>query len=403
MTEPTPPRRYLDHPATSWPKPAAVIDAMVRAVRDVGAAAGRGTHAAAREADAIRAAARSAAARVARCREDRVALVPGATLGLNMAIHGLVEPGWHVLATAADHNATLRPLAALAERGTIQLGIVPCDAVGRVDPDDVARAWRPGTRVVVFSQASNVTGTLQDAAAIVALARDRGALSIVDAAQSAGIAALPDADAVVAPGHKWLQGPQGIAFLAVRAGVEPRCLVHGGTGTESESLAMPGRFVDRFEAGTPDLGALAGLAAAVAWGERHGADAVAAWCATLASACRVALRGLAGVRVLGGDGAGPPIVAFTVEGYDPAEVAVLLESLAGIEVRAGFHCAALVHGFLGTASPGGAGCVRVGFGPFNTLDDCRTLVGAVAGILGVACPAIDPSFHQDTQEPPWQA
>ena len=120
-----------------------------------------------------------------------------------------------------------------------------------------------------------------------------------------------------------------------------------------------------------------------------------------AAACRAALGELPGVRLLGGDEAGPPIVAFTVEGYDPAEAAVLLEHIAGVEARAGFHCAALVHGFLGTASPRGAGCVRVGFGPFNTRDDCQALVGAVATILGVAVPPVDP-LQQVTEEPPWQ-
>lgn len=397
-----PPRRYLDHPATSWPKPVPVIDAVIGALRDVGAAAGRGTHAAARAADAIRVQARRAAARVSGFPEERVALVPGATLGLNLAIHGLVEPGSHVLATAADHNATLRPLAALAEQGTIDLEIVPCDGAGRVDPDAVALAWRATTRMVVFSHASNVTGTLQDGAAIVALARGRGAVTIVDAAQSAGIVPPPpDADVVVAPGHKWLQGPQGIALVAVREGIEPRCLVQGGTGTESGSLAMPERFVDRFEAGTPDLGALAGLASAIAWREAHGSEAIAAHGRALAATSRAALDEIPGVRLLGAEGAGPPIVAFTVQGYDPAETAMLLEQVAGIEVRAGLHCAALVHHYLGTAPPGGAGCVRVGFGPFNTLDDARALIGVVAALLGVAVPPVVP-LSRFTEEPAWQ-
>ena len=247
----TPARRYLDHAATSWPKPEEVVAAVVTAIRDVGAAAGRGTHASARRADAIRAAARAAAAGIAGADPARVALVPGATVGLNLAIRGIVEPGWRVVATAADHNATLRPLEALAASGTIRLEIVPCDAQARVDPDDVARACCAGARLVVFSHASNVTGTLQDADAIVRAARASGALSIVDAAQTAGVVPLPaGADIVVAPAHKWLQGPQGVAFVAVRDGVEPRPLVFGGTGGASDSLAMPAALCDRLEAGT---------------------------------------------------------------------------------------------------------------------------------------------------------
>ncbi len=400
-----PPRRYLDHPATSWPKPEPVIDGILHALRDVGAAAGRGIHADARRADAIRAGARAAAARIVGADDPhRVALVTGATLGLNVAIHGLVEPGWHVLATAADHNATLRPLQWLADRGMIEFDVVPCDATGRVDPDDVAKAWRPTTRMLVFSHASNVTGALQDAATLARIARERGGLSVLDASQTAGIVPLPSGasatDVVVAAGHKWLQGTEGAAVLFARAGVEPRALVQGGTGTASDDLRMPERFVDRLEAGTPDLGALAGLAAGIAWVERQGIGALADHGHRLGSACRQALATLPGVRLLGsGDAKGPPIVGFTVEGYDPADVAALLEQIAGVQARAGLHCAALIHRHLGTA---GGGSVRLGFGPFNTPGDVRAVVAAVGEILGQPDSDFPDPFPIPTQVPPWQ-
>jgi len=400
-----PPRRYLDHPATSWPKPGSVIDGVLHALREVGAAAGRGIHADARRADAIRTAARAAAARIVGADDpQRVALVSGATLGLNVAIHGLVEPGWHLLATAADHNATLRPLQWLADRGLIEFDVVPCDAAGAVDPDDVARAWRPATRMLVFSHASNVTGTLQDAVALAHIARERGGLSLLDASQTAGIVPLPRGasapDVVVAAGHKWLQGPEGGAMLFAREGIEPRPLVQGGTGSASDDLRMPQRLVDRLEAGTPDLAALAGLSAGIAWVERQGIAALAAHGHRLASACRAALATLPGVRLLGrGDGKGPPIVGFTVEGYDPADVGTLLEQIAGVQARAGLHCAALVHRHLGTAV---GGSVRLGFGPFNTPDDVRAVVAAVAAILGLPDTDTSDPFPSPTQVPPWQ-
>lgn len=394
-----PPRRYLDHPATSWPKPEPVVAAMLHAVRDLGGAAGRGTHGAARAADDVRSRARRAAARlVGEADPGRVALVSGATLGLNMAIQGLLRPGWHVIATAADHNATLRPLRRLADRGVVELTVVPCDGDGRVDPAAIEGAWRAATRAVVFSHASNVTGTLQDAEAIAGLARRRGAITILDAAQTAGIVPLDvGADVVVAPAHKWLQGPQGLALLAVREGLEPEAIIQGGTGTESGSLAMPDAFAGRMEAGTPDLGALAGFVAAEEWRRAEGAAAIASHGRGLAAACRAGLDALDGVRTIGG-GDGPPIVAFTVEGYDPAEVAVLLEQAVGVEARAGLHCAALVHARLGTA-PGGT--VRVGFGPFNTPADVTALVEAVAEIRGVSPP--NPTLDDAHPEvPPWQ-
>jgi selenocysteine lyase/cysteine desulfurase len=240
--------------------------------------------------------------------------------------------------------------------------------------------------------------------ALARIARERGGLSLLDASQTVGIVPLPRGasvpDVVVAAGHKWLQGPEGGAMLFAREGIEPRPLVQGGTGSASDDLRMPQRLVDRLEAGTPDLAALAGLSAGVAWVERQGIAALAAHGHRLASACRAALAPLPGVRLLGrGGGKGPPIVGFTVEGYDPAEVATLLEQIAGVQARAGLHCAGLIHRHLGAAR---GGSVRLGFGPFNTPDDVRAVVAAVAAIVGLPDNAPSDPFPSPTQVPPWQ-
>lgn len=386
-------RRYLDNAATSWPKPAEVWEAWEHAGRSIGVAAGRATYREAVVADAIRTRCRDAVARLLGGVDPaRVAFPAGATLGLNMAIHGLLAAGDHVIATAADHNATLRPLHTLRERGMIELSIVPCDAAGRVDPDAIARAWRPATRLVVCSHASNVTGAVQDARAIAALAHDRGGLLLLDAAQSLGqIASAASgcgADIVVAASHKWLLGPAGTGILWVRPGIELDPLVQGGTGSASDSLAMPERFSDRMEAGTPDLPALAGLLAAVEWIESRSIELIGQHCRGLAATAAARLGECSGVRVIGpyANGNGPtggdsfagelvaPIVSFTVEGYDPAEVSVLLEQIAGVQVRSGFHCAACIHPHLGTQA---GGTVRASFGPLNTGDDVDAVVEAV--------------------------
>lgn len=374
-------RRYLDHAATTWPKPPEVLAAWRRTAEDVGATAGRGLYREAVEATAIQQRARAAVARLlGGVDPERVALPAGCTLGLNTAIHGLVRPGDHVLATAADHNATLRPLHALATRGVIDLTIVPCDAAGQVDPAAVAAAWRPHTRLVVCSHVSNVTGAVQDVAAIATIAHDRGGLVLLDAAQSLGV--IPTdrpgwgADIAVASAHKWLHGLAGAAFLWSRAGVEPAVLVQGGTGSASESLAMPDAFTERLEAGTPDVPALAAAHAAVGWLEAQGVEAVASAGRDLAARCATELAGLAGVRVVRGRVAAA-IVSFAVEGYDPADVAAILEQAAGVQVRSGFHCAALVHEHLGTRA---GGTVRASFGAFNTVADVEALIGAVAAL-----------------------
>ncbi len=379
---PPPPRRYLDNAATTWPKPEPVWAAWEQAARGLGATAGRAAYREAVEAEAIRSRARSAAARLLGGVDPRrVALPAGGTLALNMAIHGLARPGDHVIATAADHNATLRPLHALARRNVIDLTIVPCDGTGRVDPADISTAWRPATRLVVCSHASNVTGALQDAAMIATAAHERGGILLLDAAQSLG--QLPwtvpacGADAVAAPAHKWLLGMAGAALLWVREGLEPEPLIQGGTGTTSDAVDMPVEFASRMEAGTPDVPALAALAAAADWLGGRTVAAVGAGCRGLADRCAALLRDVRGVRVIAAaDGA--PIVSFTVEDYDPAEVAAAVEQAAGVQVRSGFHCAAAVHGHLGTAS---AGTVRASFGPFNSVEDVESLVTAVEALV----------------------
>ena len=385
---PEPVRRYLDNAATSWPKPPEVLAAWEHAGRAIGAAAGRATYREAVEADAIRTRCRAAVARLlGNVDPQRVAFTAGATLGLNMAIHGLLGAGDHVIATAADHNATLRPLTWLADRGVIELSIVPCDGAGRVDPDAVMRAWRPATRLVVCSHASNVTGAVQDARAFGQIAHDRGGLFLLDAAQSLGqIACTADgceADIIVAPSHKWLLGPAGTGILWVRSGLDLDPLIQGGTGSASDSLAMPDRFTDRMEAGTPDLPALAGLLAATEWLALQSIEAVGQHGRQFAAAAAARLGEIGGVRVVRpratshDSSAGEAIagiVSFTVEGYDPAEVSALLEQLAGVQVRSGFHCAACIHAYLGTQA---GGTVRASFGPFNTGDDVDAIVAAV--------------------------
>ena len=382
MLQPQPLRRYLDNAATSWPKPEPVLAAWEHAARTIGATAGRAVYREAIEADAIRRRARERAAHLLGDVDPaRVALPGGATLALNMAIHGLVRPGDHVIATAADHNATLRPLHWLERRGVIELTIVPCDAIGRVDPEAVAGAWRPATKVLVCSHACNVTGAVQDAAALAAIAHARGGLLLLDAAQSLGIIPFPSdchgADIVVAPAHKWVQGMSGVAILWTRPGVEIDPPFQGGTGTASESLDMPAGTTDRLEAGTPDVPALAALAAAIDWLAERSPAAVAAHCRRLVTDSADGLRKIVGVRVIAAPAGGAPIVSFTVDGYDPAEIAALLEQAAGVQARSGFHCAACVHEFLGTRD---GGTVRLGFGPFNTADDVDAVVQTVSTV-----------------------
>jgi len=383
--QPLPTRRYCDQAATSWPKPPDVLAAWQRAATELGVAPGRGGYREAVEAAGVISDARRVWARLlGGVDPQRIAMPATATLGLNIAIHGLARPGDHVIATAADHNATLRPLAWLADKGVVETSVVPCDRLGRADPDEIARCWRPSTRLVVLSHASNVSGAVQPVETIRAIARDRGGLVVLDAAQTAGVLPLDAAliaDVLVAPAHKWLLAMHGNACLWCREGVEPEPLFQGGTGLLSDTLAMPAAFPARHEAGTSDLAAAAGLVAAHRWWQSQPAEAAGphAIGGMLAAECQQELEQIAGVRVLASLG-GPPIVSFLVDGYAPEEVAAAVEMAAGVQLRSGFHCAAEVHRWLGTPQ----GTVRASFGPFNSPLDVRLLVEVVEALVAAA-------------------
>ena len=305
---------------------------------------------------------------------------------MNQSIHGIVKPGDHVIATAADHNATLRPLHYLREKGCISLTIVPCDERGLVDPDELVRAWQANTRLVTVSHASNVTGVTQEVQAIVNVARERDTISILDASQSMGQVVMSQydsiADIIVSPGHKWLMGMHGIGVLYARQGIHLDPLIQGGTGTTSESLEMPVKIQDQVEVGTSDFPAVVALLAGCRWLKEEGLKSVIATCRGFAQACYDELSDIPGVRVISPDPAsgalGPPIISMVCKGYSPAEVAALFEQISGVQVRSGYHCAARIHEFLGTSQ---GGTVRISFGPFSGIEDVEAIISATKEIM----------------------
>ena len=381
-----PQRRYLDNAATTWPKPEAVWKVWEQAARENGVTIGRGVYREAIAAENIVRQLRQDVATLMCVSPERICLPFSATFGLNQAIHGVLKCGDHVIATAADHNATLRPLRHLEKKGQIHLTIVPCDTRGWVDPDEVVRAWQANTRLVALSHASNVTGVVQDVKTIVNLTREREAISLLDASQSLGQVPfsrdLPTADIVVSPGHKWLLGMHGTAVLYVRQGICFEPLIQGGTGLKSDSLDMPVETRDLIEVGTLDLPAVAALGAGCNWLHEKGVESVALACRELAQACYDGLRDIQGVRLITTDPSessiGPPIISMVCDGYSPPEVAVMLEQIAGVQVRSGYHCAACIHEFLGTTQ---GGTVRVSFGPFSDVSDVDAVVSATKKIM----------------------
>jgi cysteine desulfurase/selenocysteine lyase len=257
---------YLDHAATSWPKPPAVVAAMSDFLERAGGNPGRSGHRLSIEAGRIVYEAREALAELFNVRDPfRVILTPNVTYALNLAIRGLVRPGDRVVVSGMEHNAVMRPLRALERQG-VTVAVVACDGEGALDPADWAAALAQPTRLAVINHASNVNGVIQPLAELIALAHAAGVPVLVDAAQTAGVLPLDMAalgpDLLAFTGHKGLQGPPGTGGLVLGAEfdvdlLEP--LVRGGTGSRSEFEEQPDVLPDRFESGTANGVGIAGL------------------------------------------------------------------------------------------------------------------------------------------------
>lgn len=374
---------YFDNAATTLQKPPQVAEAVARALTSFGGV-GRGVHPASLAAGM---AVYDARARVAELlgapSAARVAFALNVTMALNTAIDGLLAPGEDAVTTAASHNSVLRPLfRARDERGCwIEVAGIRPDA--SLDWESYKRALARGPKLVVVTHASNLTGDVYDVARMARMAHEAGALFVLDAAQSAG--ALPvdmsalGVDVLCFTGHKSLFGPQGTGGLCVADGVDIPPFVEGGSGVHSYDERHPRFMPEALEAGTVNAHGLAGLAAGVAFLQDVGVEQVHAHVSRLADVFEAGARDVPGVRILGGRGGvdRSGIVALNVGDADSAQVADRLAQEFDICVRAGAHCAPLMHRALGTERQG---AVRFSFSWFNTAAEVEAAVQALASV-----------------------
>jgi cysteine desulfurase family protein len=405
-------RLYLDNAATSFPKPPNVYHAMLRYGTEVGGTAGRGMYFEAREGGRL----------IKQCRQrinsfingedpDHIIFTLNTTDALNLAIKGIVrhrlitEPRRpvHIVATDMEHNSVLRPLNSLADefdgrdgRGRVEWTHIAADSTGLFQAEAIGAAITPDTALVAVLHVSNVTGTIQPAAEVCSLCRERGIPLLLDAAQSVGhmpvdVQAL-GADLVALPGHKGLLGPLGTGALYIRTGIEKvlRPQREGGTGSNSESDHQPETMPDKYEAGSQNAVGIVGLSEGVQWLLTRGPEALESHERELKEAMLEGLlelgsdTGRNGLRLLGplAPEGRVGVFSFVHDTFSPQELAALMEQKYGILGRAGMACAPKVHAMLGTVAQGGA--YRLSVGPFNTVDDVRGACQALGELCGVA-------------------
>lgn len=378
---------YLDHAATSFPKPEPVFRGMDAFVRSSAANPGRSGHRRAVEAEAMINETRLLLSRLFDfSRPERIVFTLNATDALNMAIKGILRPGDHAITSVLEHNSVSRPLNRLEREGVITLTRLPADENHRIDPDAVVKAFTPATRLVALTHASNVTGTIQEIGAIGPLVRERDAFFLVDASQSAGVVPISIErdciDLLAFTGHKALLGPTGTGGLVVGERVEPSVWREGGTGGDSSSPVQPNELPHRLEGGTPNVFGIAGLREGVRLLLERGVDEVLRHERFLIGEFFRALRDPGRFSWYGADCAiseknGPGrvgLVGINVPGFAPAELAAILDESFDIAVRAGLHCAPYAHKHLGTFPDG---LVRFSVGLLSTADEMREAAAAL--------------------------
>ena len=374
---------YFDNAATTYPKPDIVYETIMTAMKDYGANPGRSGHKMALKSSRGIFETRELIGKLFNISNPlNIILTFNATESLNLGIKGLLKPGDHVITTTMEHNSVLRPIKYMEQFG-IENTIVKCDDKGRLKVSDIERSIKNNTKLIINTHVSNLTGTIMPVAELGRLARDRGIVYMVDAAQSAGVYDIDveemNIDLLAFPGHKSLLGPQGTGGLYIRDDIELTGLYQGGTGSASFSLDQPNIFPDKYESGTTNAPGLIGLGAGIKFILEKGIENIRNYEEDLTKhfieeagkVDGIILYGPCNVKEQGA------VVSLNIKDIDSSEVSYILDEEYDIAVRPGLHCAPLAHKTIGTLEQG---AVRFSFGYFNTHDEIEYAIKALKEI-----------------------
>lgn len=365
---------YLDNAATSFPKAPGVAEAVAGFLTNIGCNINRGLYTASFEAANIVYETRELLCRLFNFpKPENVIFTKNITESLNVILKGLLKPGDHVIVSSMEHNAVMRPLASLAEKG-VELSTILCNNKGELRTSDLCLHIRPNTKAVIMTHASNVSGTILPLEEVGKLCKEHNLFFIVDCAQTAGFLTIDfvklKADALAFTGHKGLLGPQGIGGFYLNdklvSLVEP--LIEGGTGSSSESVLQPNYMPDRFEAGTLNLPGIYGLNASLKYLMSEGITTIREKELNLVHRFIQKVQTIPGIQLIGHeqkqDRTG--IASLNFSHLDNAEVSYQLFKGFGIMTRCGLHCAPSAHHTLNTFPHG---TLRFSFSHFNSIQD----------------------------------
>ena len=372
---------YLDNAATSFPKPKEVATAVYDFMVNNGTSSGRGSYKKAMQSDYI----------VYECRKligklfnfdnpKKVVFTSNVTDSLNIAMRGILKENDHVITSGLEHNAVWRCLKTLERDINIKIDTVECSKDGITNPQDIKKYIKKDTALIVFTQASNVLGTIQPIREIGAIAREHNIPFLVDSAQSAGAMKIDvkedNIDILAFTGHKSLLGPMGTGGLIINTNIDIKQLKAGGTGGDSAYEYQPDYYPNHLETGTSNVSGIAGLREAIKFLNKEGIENIHNKEKELTKYALEKLETVKDIEIYGPRDCEKmlSVISFNIKDKRPEDVGSILDQKYDIMLRAGLHCAPTAHSVIGTKE---RGTLRIGLGYFNEKEDIDKLVEAL--------------------------
>ena len=372
---------YLDNAATSFPKPKEVATAVYDFMVNNGTSSGRGSYKKAMQSDYI----------VYECRKligklfnfdnpKKVVFTSNVTDSLNIAMRGILKENDHVITSSLEHNAVWRCLKTLERDINIKIDTVECSKDGITIPQDIKKYIKKDTALIVFTQASNVLGTIQPIREIGAIAREHNIPFLVDSAQSAGAMKIDvkedNIDILAFTGHKSLLGPMGTGGLIINTDIDIKPLKAGGTGGDSAYEYQPDYYPNHLETGTSNVSGIAGLREAIKFLNKEGIENIHNKEKELTKYALEKLETVKDIEIYGPKDCEKmlSVISFNIKDKRPEDVGSILDQKYDIMLRAGLHCAPTAHSVIGTKE---RGTLRIGLGYFNEKEDIDKLVEAL--------------------------